>query len=365
MQHKFFLSPAMFTEKEKLILDIGVMRAYAFAYSSGVAAVRVENEKGYFIILPFQGQQIWRVKFLGRSLAMRTTFEEPVPPEHFLDTYGGFMLHCGVCAMGTPSAQDSHAQHGELPNAQYRTAWLLSGEDERGAYIAVSGEIAGKRSFVRNYVFTPECRLYAGETVLHEHVRLQNLRSTPFDYMYLCHINFRPIDGAELVYSAQYDKEHIKVHKVISPDLPKEKAEKLAAYMDAVQENPALHHKVGAPNQHYDPEICFTVHYAADENGMAHTMQRLPDGTAFYVSHPVETLPYAIRWIARTGDEDSMGMVLPATAEHLGYTYAKEHGQLKVLPPNEEVNISMTIGLLDAGEAEAVAAKIQNITGQQ
>ena len=362
MQYKFFLSPAMFTEKEKLILDIGTMRAYAFTYSTGVAALRVENEKGYFIILPFQGQQIWRVKFLGRSLTMRTSFDEPVPTLNYLETYGGFMLHCGVCGMGVPGPKDVHPQHGELPNAQYRTAWLLAGEDERGAYIGVSGEIAGKVSFVRNYLFTPECRLYAGETILRTNVRLQNLRSEPFTYMYLCHINFRPIDGAELMYSTKYDKEHITVHKIISPNAPKEKAEPLAAYMDAVQENPALHHKVGAPGQYYDPEICFTVHYMADKDGMAHTMERLPDGTAFYVSHPVDALPYAIRWISRTGDEDSMGMVLPATAEHFGYTYAKEHGQLNVLPPKSEISFSLKIGLLDAGEAEAVAEKIKKIT---
>ena len=41
------------------------------------------------------------------------------------------------------------------------------------------------------------------------------------------------------------------------------------------------------------------------------------DEGACYVSHPMDYLPYAIRWISRTGDEDSMGMVLPATCEHL------------------------------------------------
>lgn len=361
MENKFFLNPSMFEEKEKLILDNGVMKAYAFKYSTGVAAVRVENEKGYFILLPYQGQQIWRAKFLGKSLTMKTSFAEPVPTNDFLETYGCFYMHCGVRAMGVCGPEDTHQTHGELTVAEYKNAWLLSGEDEKGAYIAVSGEYVGKKSFCYHYRFVPECRLYADETLLNVSVHLENLRTTPFTYMYLGHANFRPVDGSELVYSAKYDAEHIKVHKIIDPDTPKEIAEPLAAYMDAVQENPELHHKIGAPNQYYDPEICFTVYYEKDENGMAHTMQRMPDGNAFYITHPVEALPIGIRWMARTGDEDSLGMVLPATAEHLGFTHAKNNGQLKTLEPGAQLNFQIKLGLLEADGAEAVAKKIEAI----
>ncbi len=207
----------------------------------------------------------------------------------------------------------------------------------------------------------PQCRLYADETVLHMSVYLKNLRTKPLTYMYLGHANFRPVDGSELVYSAKYDAEHIKVHKIIDPSTPKEIAEPLAAYMDAAQENPAIHHKIGAPGQYYDPEICFTVYYEKDENGMAHIMQRMPDGNAFYISHPVDALPYGIRWMANTGDEESLGMVLPATAEHLGFTHAKNNGQLKTLAPGAELNFDITLGLLEAKDAEAVADKIEKI----
>lgn len=365
VQHQYFLNPSMFTEKEKLILNTGAMRVYAFCYSTGVAALRVENEKGYFILLPYQGQQVWRAKFLGKSLTMRTAFDEPVATQDYLATYGGFLLHCGVCAMGVPHEGDTHPLHGELPNAVYPSAWLLAGEDEQGAYVAVSGEIYGTVSFTRNYRFTPECRLYADGTVLHMNIRLENLRSTPFTYMYLCHINFRPVDGGELAYSTPYDREHVKIHKIVPTDMPKDKAANLAAYMDAVEETPALHHKVGEPGQFYDPEICFTVRYQTDAEGMAHTMQQLPDGMAFYVSHPAEVLPYGIRWIARTGDEDSMGMVLPATAEHFGYTHAKNNDQLKVLPPKSELCFCIKAGLLTAAEAEQMAQNIERIAGRQ
>lgn len=359
MQNTFYLSPSLFTEKETLILENGSMKAYAFAYSTGVAALRVENKNGFFIILPYQGQQIWRAEFLGQPLVMRTMFEEPVPTQVYLETYGGFLLHCGVLSMGAPSGK--HAQHGELPNAQYQKAFLLSGEDEKGAYIAVSGQRDYNVGFTLNYSFIPECRLYEDGTVLNVNVTLKNLRGEPLPYMYLCHINFRPIPGSELMYSTKYDKEHIKVHKVIPDTLPKEQQEALANYMDAVQENPALHHQVGAPGQCYNPEIVFAVRYMADENGRAYTMQKLPDGRAFYVSHPADVLPVGVRWISKTNDEESMGMVLPATAEHFGREYAEKNGQMKVLAPYSDISFSITAGLIEKDCAEKVEAKIKEI----
>ena len=99
-------------------------------------------------------------------------------------------------------------------------------------------------------------------------------------------------------------------------------------------ENPEIMNNVGAEGQSYDPEICFRLKYKGDENNRAYTMQYTNDGAEF-VNHPVDALPDAIRWISRTLNEDSMGMVLPCTAEHLGYTHAKNNGQIKILPPNE------------------------------
>lgn len=364
MQNKFYLSKEFFTPREKLVLENGSMKAYAFTYTTGVAAVRVENEKGYFIVLPYQGQQIWRAEFSGEELVMRSAFDEPNPTKDYLASYGAFMLHCGICAMGVPSPEDTHPLHGEMPYAEYQSAFLLSGQDERGSYIAVSGEHRHDFAFTRNYSFNPECRLYAGETVIDISVELKNLRSTPLEYMYLCHINFRPVDGGELVYSAKYDRQNIKVHKIIPASTPKEKAEPLSAYMDAVAENPALHHKVGASNQYYDPEICFAVNYLADECGMAHTLQLLPNGKAFYVSHPTKALPVGVRWIARTGDEDALGMVLPATAEHLGYTKAKQAGTVRILEPRSELKFTIKAGLLEADAAKKVIKKIDGIKGE-
>ena len=360
---KINLKKEFFGDREFELLTYGDMKVTAFKYSTGIEAVKVQNKRGYFILLPFKGQQIWRAEFDNQPLVMKTSFEEPFPTLEYLKTYGAFLVHCGICGMGVASSpEDTHPQHGEIPNVEYQKAYIIADEDENGKYISVCGEYDYNVSFVKHYVFNPQCKLYENDTVLYVDSELTNMRSTPMEYMYLCHINFHPVDGSELVYSAKYDKENIKVFKIIGDNVPEEQAKKLADFMDKVQENPALHHKVGAEGECYDPEICFAINYDGDENGMAYTMQKLPDGRAFYVSHDTKTMPVGIRWISRGLDEDSMGMVLPATAEHLGYTKAKKAGMVKTIEGKGKITFSVVAGLIEKDCADKVESKINEIT---
>ena len=127
------LQPGFFESKERVLVEAGPLSASAFRYDSGVAGLRLKNELGELVMLPFQGQQIWSVEFGGRNLAMRTPFTEPRPTRVYLETYGGFLLHCGATAMGVPTGADTHPLHGELPNAPYQKAWIIAGEDDRGS----------------------------------------------------------------------------------------------------------------------------------------------------------------------------------------------------------------------------------------
>lgn len=350
---RFYLSQNMFCERELLLAEYGDMKAYAFKYSTGVAAVRVENNIGSFTILPFQGQQIWRADFCGRNLVMKTGFDEPIMTKEYLKTYGGFLLHCGINAFGVPGKGDNHTQHGELPNAEYDVAYIDCGSDKDGNYMAIGGEYEYKAAFTKNYVFRPECRLYESGTILNVRIELENRRSYPMEYMYLCHINFNPVDGAELIYTAPYDGEHIKIYK---SDVNTE----LLGYISRLERNITMHHSVGSDGECYDPEICFAVKYSSDENGRAYTMQYTDNGADF-VSHPVNFLPFGIRWISRTADEAAMGMVLPATAEHLGYTHAKESGQIKILKPKEKISFMIQAGYLPSESASNMKDRISEI----
>ncbi len=52
------LSPGLFTEREHPLVESGPLTASAFRYESGVCGLRLKNELGQLILLPFQGQQI-------------------------------------------------------------------------------------------------------------------------------------------------------------------------------------------------------------------------------------------------------------------------------------------------------------------
>ena len=133
-------------------------------------------------------------------------------------------------------------------------------------------------------------------------------------------------------------------------------------YFDKLEKDFSIMNRVDKASQVYDPEICFGVKYEADENNRAYTLQYADKG-ACYVSHPADVLTNGVRWISRTNNEDAMGMVLPATGEHLGYANAKEKGQLKVLEPNGKITFTMEAGYIGVDEAKAVKAKIENIVG--
>ena len=356
---KIYLKRAFFTEKGYLLAEEGGMRAFAFRYYTGVEALKIENDRGYLVILPFQGQQIWDIRFDGRDLKMITGIKEPREADNFLKTYGGFMYHCGIRSIGAPDAD--HPQHGELPNCRYDEAWLEAGQDDSGSWMEVGGQVEYQIAFTYGYRFSPRCRLYEGKATADVSVTLENLRRDPMEYAYLCHINFRPFDGAELRYTVPRDAEHVKVHRVIPDSLPNEKKKALAAYMDKLESDPSVMDKVGGEEQCYMPEICFTLRYLTDSEGYGYSVQRLPGGGACYVRHPADVLPYGIRWISRTGSEDSMGMILPATAEHLGYRYAKENGQIRLLPPEGKLSFLLRLGYLSEEEAQPVMRKIESV----
>src|SRR5690606_12334717 len=130
--------------------------------ATGVCGLRLRNERGELVLLPFQGQQIWSARFDGRDLTMKSRFEEPRPTQNYLETYGGFLLHCAATAIGVPTGEDTDALHGELPNAPYHRAHLVLGEGEQGPSIGLGGEYQYTVAFAHNYVARPLVTLRAG-----------------------------------------------------------------------------------------------------------------------------------------------------------------------------------------------------------
>lgn len=352
------LQPYFFREAEKKLAEFAGLTASTFCYDSGVCALRLVNQVGQITMLPFQGQQIWHAEFYGRTLTMKSMFEQPYPTPVYLNTYGGFLIHCGATAMGVPTEKDSHPLHGELPNAPYQTAQLLIGQDERGSYLGLTGTYQYTVAFNHNFVAQPIVKLYSDSSKISIALTVKNLKRSPMELMYLAHVNFRPVDGGRLVYSAPCDPQHVRVRSSIPSHI-----RPAPGYREFLQELEAQpeKHNILSPDLAFDPEVVFFIDYLSDTSGWAHSMQVHPDGSADFISHRPGELDHGVRWISRTADQDCLGIILPATAEPEGYTAEKAKGNVKVLPPGGEFHFDLEVGALTPDEANAMEEKINQI----
>ena len=352
------LMPVMFGEKEVALASHGELSAAVFRFESGVCALRLSNSLGELVLLPFQGQQVWSACFGVRELAMKSMFDQPRPTRVYLDTYGALVIHCGITAMGVPAAGDTHPLHGELPNAPYSDALLVIGEDEHGSFIGLHGHYQHTVAFAHNYLATPTVKLYAGETLFSTVMEVKNLKQTPMELMYMAHVNFRPVDGGRLVYSAPSDATHVRVRTSIPSHI--KPGPGFREFIDELAAHPEQHH-VLRPGLAFDPEIVFYIDYNADAAGWAHAMQVRPDGSADYIRHKPAQLDHGVRWISRTPDQDCLGIVLPATAEPEGYSAEKAKGNIKTVGAGETWAAEMWMGYLTPEQTASMESTINEM----
>ena len=355
---KICLNPVLFDRQPQTLLCAGELEAAVFRFGSGVRALRLKNAVGSLTTLPFQGQQIWDLHFMGRNLTMKSMFSEPKPTQTYLENYGGFLLHCGAMAMGVPSAEDRHPLHGELPNAPFQEAFLTIGKDSKGRFLSLTGTYQHTVAFTANYVARPLIRLWEESSEIEVSISIRNLMKSPMDLMYLAHANFRPLDHGRLLSTAHYTPEHCRVRSSLPPNLTPPKGYR--EFLAELEVDPERH-AVLEPDLTFDPEVVLYLDCIADEEGWAHSLQIHPDGTADFISHRPSQLEHGVRWISRTGDQDALGLLLPATAEPEGYLAEKRKGHLKVLKSGEEFHAEMLLGALGRKRASQLARKIQDI----
>lgn len=352
------LRPEHFTAAPAVVARHGGMTAKAFRYGSGVAGLTLSNEAGHIDLLPFHGQQIWDARFHGRRLTMGSMFDEPVATQDYLSNYGAFFIHCGVTAMGNPGPDDRHPLHGELPNAIYPEANLVTGTDADGPFMALTGSYRHRVAFTHNYVAEPVVRLGAKSGRLRVSLTVRNLKHGPMELMYLGHINFRPVDGATLVDTVPDDPSHMRLRVTLPSGYTASTGHR--ALLDAILADPARHRQI-RPGEVINPELVFSLDCQTDDAGWAHSMQLLPDGSSDFVSHRPSELKRGVRWITRSGDQDAVGFMLPATADPDGYTAEKAKGHVQVLKPQEEFHCDMEFGALTPDEAKKLRQSIETI----
>lgn len=345
MEGQLHLRKAFFTETEKVLCEFGGMKASAFSYASGVAAIRIENPAGHIIVLPYQGQQIWDAVFRGRRLTMHSYFPEPVPTPNLLDSYGAFLFHCGALRMGCPGPEDTHPLHGELPGAQYQDASLVFGEDEGGPFLGLTGACTYNKAFGDKYRAVPCVKLHRDSTVLDVSMKIENLLHAPMDLMYMCHINFLPAVNGEIVQAAGWNTRDMIVRSSIPSHV--KPTPKFLSFLEALGRDPGVTRKL-RPEDEYNPEIVFYIqNLKTDAQGLTHMLQKHPDGSSDYVAYDAKLLNHTVRWILSHEDQRVMGMALPATCGSEGYTAEKKLGNVRSIPALGSASFSVRVGYLD------------------
>ena len=343
------LSKHMFEGKERILAQSGKLTASLFVYETGVRAVRLANEHGYIVVLPYKGQQVWDAFFDGRFLNMETMYQEPRNVAHFLDTYGCFVMHCGALRMGCPGPEDDHPLHGDLPYADYGEAVLELGRDAEGRTMGITGLFDYNRAFGEKYHARPMAKLHESSTLVDISMEIENYSHYPMDLMYMCHVNFRPVEGGRIVQSVGWDKERMKVRTVIPEHV--EASPGFVDFLAQLEENPDLTQTIRAEDE-YDPEIAFFIESPrVDADGWSHFMQVHPDGSADYIRYKPSELDHNTRWISRTRDQAGLGLALPATCDPEGYTAERRKGNIKTVPGKGSVSFSVVAGCLNRKEA--------------
>jgi hypothetical protein len=357
MPARFEFQSANFGTNKKTLAEGFGFRVSTFRFNSGVAALQVESIRGEIVVLPFLGHQIWSCSFDERNLTMKSMFGQPVPTNNYLETYGAFFLHCGVTAIGAPGPEDRHPIHGELPLAPFRTGYIEFDEVRRTC--SVVGIYEHTVAFSDHYMATSTYTMQSDSTLLDVSIKVDNIKNSPMDLMYLGHANFRPVDDGELFYSARLTPETVRVRRSIPPHIKPKSGYR--EFLDALASNPGIHHKL-RPNLAFDPEVAMMIDMISDEDGFAHALLKHPDGAADYVRYRPDQCGQCCRWICRTPDQDAIGIALPCTSEVEGYAAEKKKGLYVTVNGGESWSADIRLGTLSRVETAVMIPKIVSLS---
>lgn len=351
------LRESHFGEADYELLRSGVLSAHPFRYPSGIAALRLENDRGHIVVLPFMGQMIWDAVFDRVDLGMKDMFSEPRAADSIAGTYGCFAFHSGLLGNGCPSPADTHPLHGEMPCAPMQSAALEIGEDAEGQYLAITGEREWVMGFGDHYRAHPRVVLRPGSALLDFGIRVENLASRPMDLMYMAHVNFALVVGGRIVQPAPFDAAHTVVRSVV-PGHVRPTPEYLA-FIDELARDPSGSAILDRPDR-YDPEQVFYVRGSRrGVDGLTRMLLVRPRGDALSIAWNPDDLPHTVRWIFDNRDQQVAAFALPATCEPEGYLAEKAKGHVRSLAPGETVAFSVRLGHLDRAEAARAEAEIE------
>jgi len=351
------LHQSQFTRDPVPVLEGDGLRADLFTYDTGVQAVRLGNRRGELVVLPYLGQMIWTACFDGVNLTMRSPFQAPRQTAELLRTYGCFLYHSGLLRNGNPGPRDSHALHGEMPCAAMDSASLGVGEDERGAWLALHGQVEYLVGFGDHYVARPSVLIRPECTQFEVRMQVRNLGRDPMDLMYMCHANFAFVDGGRLVQPTGFSPRETAVRSAIPAIVkPDEAYVRRLADMAA---DPSSTEWLNEPGR-FDPELVFYLRgLRQGGDGLVRHLLMRPAGDAFGISYSPQVFPHTIRWILHNHRAQVCGFAMPATCEVEGFEAERQKGHVRSLAGGETASFAVTMGYLDATAAAEEEARIR------
>lgn len=356
-QADVLLRRSFFGDAEQVLLAYAGLSASLFRYRTGIDAVRLSNGRGHVVVLPYMGQIVWDAVFDGVKLGMHSMFREPRSATTIVDTYGALMYHAGLLRNGVPTAEDTHALHGEFPVAPMTAAGLACGTDERGAWIAVTGNYEHAVGFGAHYVATPRVVLRA-EPTFDIVMAVENLSAKPMDLMYLCHVNFAFVKDGRIVQPVAFTPDNIVTRTAVPSFVTPTEA--FRTFLNAVAADPARLEVLREPER-YDPEqVCYIKNLKPGADGRVQFAMLRPEGDAFSIAYDPVALPHTIRWIFDSGDQSVAAFAMPGTCEPEGYTAETRKGNVRSLAAGTRETFTTTLSYFDKSTAAKQVSEIEN-----
>jgi hypothetical protein len=351
------LKKGFFGDVPHAIFRNGAFQVELFRYATGIEAIRVSQDRGHVVLLPYCGMMVWDAVFDGVPLKLDTPFTAPRPAADIVGTYGCFMYHSGLLRNGNPGPGDTHALHGEMPLAPMDLARIEAGEDAQGPWLAIVGERDYLMGFGDHYRACPRVLLRPGATTFEIAMDVANLGPDPMDLMYMCHANFAFVDGGQILQPARFDR-HDTVVRTSVPAIVKSDPGYLQR-IAAMAEDPSSTERLDA-SRCYDPEFVFYIrHLRPAADGLVHVMLRRPGGDAFVVVYAPEPFSHLVRWILANPKQKVCAFAMPATCGVEGHRAEAEQGHVRTLQGGQTAHFSIRLGYLDAAAAEAEAELIR------
>lgn len=332
------LSPDLFGQQTRVVLQSDEFAVRTFAYPNGIAAAQLENSRGFVEILPFMGQMVWNAEFDGVSLRMDNMFSQPQFGNEIIDTYGCFAFHSGLLTGGCPAPEDTHPLHGEFPCAAMDKAWLEIDENS----IKLVGEYEYVRGFGHHYLAKPHVKLLSDRPRLEMAMQVHNLsKYQAMPLMYMCHMNYAYVENGAMRQSipkgAFQLRRTVPAHVKPTPQWQAFNDEILSGKVDADTLN--------RPDC-YDPEIVyFADNLAQYGENLCFELHNPANGITFSTEFSSSQFPHATRWILNNPDQKVAAFVLPATARPEGYLAAEKAGTLQWLQPGESKEFIVNTGI--------------------